>query len=130
GVALGTPLTALIPNEDNREKYYDHIAESYRPSHADYTYDIKFENRDHRGGGRASARETAARVFAGAIAKLLLRHHGVHVTAYVSQVADIVLKKSYIELDLARVDSNLVRCPDGAVAAQMLEVIEKARKEG
>lgn len=129
-VSLGTPLAALIPNEDSRSHDYDHLANAYRPSHADYTYDSKFGLRDHRGGGRSSARETAGRVFAGAVAQLLLRQHSIEVVAFVSQVGEVCLEKTYLNLDLSRRDENPVRCPDSATAERMIRAIEEVRKEG
>src|SRR5689334_22113330 len=89
GKSTGTPIAMVIENQDQRSKDYSHIAETFRPSHADFTYDAKYGNRDYRGGGRSSARETAARVAAGAIAKLLLRSYNVEINAFVSQVGDL-----------------------------------------
>ena len=128
GKATGTPLMILIPNEDQRSKDYSHIADRYRPSHADYTYQIKYGLRDYRGGGRSSARETAARVAAGAIAKLFLREKNIAIDAYVSQVGGLRLEKSYRELDLARAEDNIVRCPDPATAERMITLIDETRK--
>ncbi len=128
--STGTPLTMLIPNEDQRSKDYDHIKASYRPSHADYTYDQKYGFRDYRGGGRSSARETAARVAAGAIAKLFLTARGVTIEAYVSCVGGIKLDIPYKELDLKLAEENIVRCPDPATAERMIELIDQIRKEG
>ena len=128
GKATGTPLMILIPNEDQRSKDYSHIADSYRPSHADYTYQIKYGLRDYRGGGRSSARETAARVAAGAIAKLFLRHKHITVNAYVSQVGTLRLEKSYRALDLSKTENNIVRCPDPDMAERMIELIDETRK--
>lgn len=130
GVTTGTPIAMVIRNEDQRSKDYSHIAAQYRPSHADYTYQVKYGVRDYRGGGRSSARETAARVAAGALAKLLLLQLGVRIQAYVSQVGNIKLSKSYKELDLAETEKNAVRCPDPAVAQQMFEYIDGIRKNG
>lgn len=130
GKATGTPIALLIHNHDHRPTDYDHIANVYRPSHADFTYDQKFGFRDHRGGGRSSARETAARVAAGAIAKLLLQSIGVNIAAYVSQVGHISLNKPWTELDLAARESNPIRCPDTDCAAQMHQLIKTIRKEG
>ena len=129
GKATGTPLMILIPNEDQRSKDYSHIADRYRPSHADYTYQIKYGLRDYRGGGRSSARETAARVAAGAIAKLFLRHHHMSINAYVSQVGSLRLEKSYRELDFARTEDNIVRCPDPETAERMISLIDETRKK-
>jgi chorismate synthase len=130
GVTQGTPISILIRNTDQRSKDYSHIKEVYRPSHADYTYDAKYGTRDYRGGGRSSARETAARVAAGAIAKLFLAQNGIQIFAYVSKVGKLTLDKSYQELDLSAIDDNIVRCPDAAMAAQMIELIQQIKKEG
>ncbi|MBS9523673.1 chorismate synthase [Litoribacter alkaliphilus] len=129
GKSTGTPISMLIRNQDQKSKDYSHIAESFRPSHADFTYQAKYGLRDYRGGGRSSARETAARVAAGAIAKLLLKHYGVQINAYVSQVGEIKLDKPYQQLDLSQTDSNIVRCPDAALAEQMIGYIDLIRKE-
>lgn len=130
GLSLGTPIALFIPNEDQRPQDYDHIAQAYRPGHADYTWQAKYGLRDYRGGGRSSARETAARVAAGAVAKLLLRTWGVQVQAWVSQVGDLVLDKPYTELDLSQTESNEVRCPDPELAARMIDLIRAVRKDG
>ncbi len=128
GKATGTPLTLLIPNEDQRSKDYSHIADKYRPSHADFTYQEKYGIRDYRGGGRSSARETAARVAAGAVAKLFLRQQQINITAYVSQVGTLKLDKDYQSMDLSVAEQNIVRCPDPTVAEQMIEYIDQTRK--
>lgn len=130
GKTTGTPISILIRNEDQRSKDYSHISEQYRPSHADFTYQVKYGVRDYRGGGRSSARETAARVAAGALAKLLLRHLGVSIQAYVSQVGKLKLNQSYQELDLSQTEMNAVRCPDPVVAQEMFEFIDETRKKG
>ena len=133
GKSTGTPIAMLIPNEDQRSKDYSHNTDVYRPSHADYTYDAKYGIRDHRGGGRSSARETAARVAAGAIAKLLLRHHGIEVFAHVSAVGKIQapnLQSDDIAELLAVREDNIVRCADPATAHQMIEFIDGIRKDG
>ena len=130
GKTIGTPISLLIRNADARSKDYSHIADKYRPSHADFTWQKKFGRRDYRGGGRSSARETAARVAAGAIAKLLLRENGIEVCAYVSRVGNIEVEKSYQELDLSQVETTPVRCPDLEVAQKMTELILQIRKEG
>ncbi|WP_020606768.1 chorismate synthase [Spirosoma spitsbergense] len=130
GQTQGTPIALLIRNTDQRSKDYGHIAEQFRPSHADYTYQTKYGSRDYRGGGRSSARETAARVAAGAIAKLLLQQQGVQINAYVSQVGKLKLEKSYAELNLALAEENAVRCPDPAMAEQMFQYIDETRKRG
>jgi chorismate synthase len=130
GKSTGTPLAMLIPNDDQRSQDYGHIADKYRPSHADFTYQEKYGIRDYRGGGRSSARETAARVAAGAVAKLLLAESGVRIQAYVSQVGDLILQKNGEELDLSLTESNDVRCPDPEMATQMIELIKAVRKDG
>lgn len=130
GKSTGTPIAMVIYNADARSKDYSHIADKFRPSHADFTYQAKYGIRDYRGGGRSSARETAARVAAGAVAKLLLRAKGVAITAYVSQVGNMALGKSYLELDLAEAEKNIVRCPDPEMAEQMIEYIKSVRKDG
>jgi chorismate synthase len=122
----GTPIALIIENQDQRSKDYGHIAETFRPSHADYTYEVKYGHRDYRGGGRSSARETAARVAAGAIAKLLLKESGADVTAFVSKVGDITAPH-YTQLDLSQTETNIVRCPDPDTAARMIDLIEQVR---
>jgi chorismate synthase len=130
GRTQGTPITLVVWNEDQRSKDYSHIADKYRPSHADYTWQTKYGTRDYRGGGRSSARETLARVAAGTVAKLFLTHVGMQITAYVSQVGALKLNKSYQELDLseAAIESNIVRCPDAVIAEQMIALIDETRK--
>jgi chorismate synthase len=130
GKTTGAPLTAILMNEDQRSKDYNHLAAAYRPSHADYTTQTKYGIRDHRGGGRSSARETAARVVGGSVAKLLLRKFGIEVAAYVSQVGSLALGKSPTELDLTRTEDNIVRCPDAEMAAAMIALIEKVKADG
>src|SRR5690554_3579944 len=112
GRTTGTSIGFIVPNENQRSKDYAHIEDVYRPSHADYTYAQKYGIRDSRGGGRSSARETANWVVAGAVAKQVLKD--IKISAYVSSVGEIELKKSYQELDLTQVESNMVRCPDAA----------------
>jgi len=128
GNATGTPLTIVIANKDARSKDYSHIADKYRPSHADFTYQSKYGIRDYRGGGRSSARETAARVAAGSIAKQFLRTKGVSVQAYVSQVGKIKLEVDHTQLDLIAGEDNLVRCPEPKVAQDMIDLIDQTRK--
>ena len=129
GITTGTPIGMLIRNKDQKSKDYTHIADKFRPSHADYTYDAKYGERDYRGGGRSSARETAARVAAGAVAKLFLKQQGIECFAYVSQVGDLSLDKLHTALDLTKIDDNAVRCPDPEVAQQMFDYIDQVRKE-
>ena len=126
----GTPIAMMIWNEDQRSKDYSHIAQQFRPSHADFTYQTKYGVRDYRGGGRSSARETAARVAAGALAKLVLKDLGVDVQAYVSQVGKLKLAKEYYELDLSLTDTNAVRCPYSEMAQTMFDYIDDIRKQG
>lgn len=130
GITTGTPLTALIKNEDAREKDYDHLSEKFRPSHADFTYDQKYGHRDHRGGGRSSARETAARVVAGGVAQQILLEKKISIRAYVSQVGPLKLTGDYSKLDFSLIDKNIVRCPDAKLAQEMITLIEKTKKEG
>lgn len=128
GKTTGTPIGFAIHNTNQKSHDYTHIKDSYRPSHADYTYDQKYGFRDYRGGGRSSARETASRVVAGAIAKQFLKN--IKINAYVSQVGELKLDKKYTELDLSITESNPVRCPDSATASKMEEYIKKIKKEG
>lgn len=128
GVTTGTPISILIRNKDQKSKDYSHIADKFRPSHADYTFHAKYGVRDYRGGGRSSARETVARVAAGAIAKLLLKHYGISTDAFVSQVGSLQLEKGYQELDLNKTEDNIVRCPDTETAERMIELIDQTRK--
>ncbi|MBQ4914977.1 chorismate synthase [Maribacter sp. MMG018] len=128
GKTTGTPIGFAIHNTNQKSKDYGHIKDSYRPSHADYVYDKKYGFRDYRGGGRSSARETASRVVAGAIAKQFLQD--VEIVAYVSQVGDLQLQKSYSELDLSAAENNAVRCPDAEMAAKMESYIKEIKKQG
>jgi len=130
GVSLGTPIAMLIRNADARSKDYEGVAQAYRPSHADYTYDAKYGVRAVAGGGRASARETAGRVAGGAIAQALLARSGVEIVAWVDEVAGITATVDGATVTRAQVDTNDVRCPDAAVAAKLIERIEAARKDG
>lgn len=130
GKSTGAPIAMVVFNADARSKDYSHIADKFRPSHADYTYQAKYGWRDYRGGGRSSARETAARVAGGAIAKLFLQSLGISVRAYVSQVGGIVLTQPYQQLDLSLVESNEVRCPDPETAEAMIALIREVRKAG
>lgn len=129
GKTTGTPIGIVVNNSDQKSKDYSHISDKFRPSHADFTYFTKYGIRDYRGGGRSSARETAARVAAGAIAKQLLEAKGISVQAYVSQVGNLKLEKSYQELDLDKAEENIIRCPDPATAEKMIELIDGVRKD-
>jgi chorismate synthase len=128
GKTTGTPIGFIIRNTNQKSNDYSHIKDSYRPSHADFVYDQKYGFRDYRGGGRSSARETASRVVAGAIAKQFLK--GIKISAYVSQVGALKLNKAYQEMDLSRAETNPVRCPDPEMAGRMEEYIKEVRKEG
>ena len=128
GKSTGTPIAIVIYNEDQKSKDYSHISNKFRPSHADYTYHEKYGVRDYRGGGRSSARETAARVAAGAVAKLFLKQLGVQINAYVSQAGNIKLEKPYTELNFSKTENNIVRCPDQQIANEMIGLIDHVRK--
>lgn len=128
GRTTGTPIGFIIENTNQKSKDYSHIKDVYRPSHADYVYDQKYGHRDYRGGGRSSARETACRVVAGAVAKQILNK--VKIDAFVSSVGDIFLNKPYQDLDLQMTERNIVRCPDEDTAKKMIDRIQQIRKEG
>ena len=132
GRTTGTPIAIAIENRDQRSRDYDEIREKYRPGHADFTFDAKFGFRDYRGGGRSSARETAVRVAAGAVAKKLLRvQYGIAIVGYVKQIGDVVAEiPDPASVTLDEVESNIVRCPDAAAAGRMIELIERVRREG
>ncbi len=130
GTTTGTPIGFTIANSDNRSADYEAMRHTFRPSHADYTYTAKYGLRDHRGGGRSSARETAARVAAGAIASQVLAQAGIHVYAYTSQVGHIALPAGYSHYDPALIDSNPVRCPDPDTALRMQALIERVKSAG
>ena len=130
GKTTGAPLTAFFKNEDSRSQDYNELVNKYRPSHGDFTYDAKYGHRDHRGGGRSSARETVARVFAGAVAQLLLRPAGLSFNAYVSQIGKIKLQKSWDQVDFKKTWENPVHCPDSETASMMKAEIEKVRDDG
>ena len=130
GRTTGTPIAFEIINNDAKRKDYSHLINVYRPSHADYTYQQKYGIRDYKGGGRSSARETIARVVAGAIAKQILKSLNITISAYVQSVGNITLNKHYKELDFNEIESNPVRCPDKATATKMEEYIHLVRKQG
>ncbi len=130
GKSTGAPIAIIIANSDAQSKDYDHNVKVYRPSHADYTYQEKYGHRDHRGGGRTSARITAGWVAAGAIAKQVLAHKNINVQAYVSQAGTVKLEIPYTALDLSKTESNIVRCPDETIANEMISLIEKTKKAG
>lgn len=130
GKTTGTPIGFVIWNSNQHSSDYDNLKEIYRPSHADYTYQQKYGIRDHRGGGRSSARETIARCVAGALAKLALKKLNVEITAYTSQVGGIKLDKFYTEYDLSTIESTPVRCPDAVKAEEMIQLIQEVKSKG
>ena len=130
GVTTGTPIGFVVENEDHHSNDYSNIRDVFRPSHADYTYTSKYGIRDYRGGGRSSARETIARVVAGALAMQALGQICVTVTAYTSQVGNIALDNDYRHYDLSAIESNDVRCPDADAAARMHELIRQVQADG
>lgn len=130
GKTLGTPIGFIVENENQHSSDYDNIKDAFRPSHADFTYSEKYGIRDYRGGGRSSARETIARVVAGAFAKQALKQTGIGIYAYTSQVGSIRLDSNYKKYNPALIESNPVRCPDTETAEKMYALIESVRKEG
>lgn len=130
GKTTGTPIGFVVWNNNQHSSDYDSLKEIYRPSHADYTYQQKYGIRDHRGGGRSSARETIARCVGGAIAKLALKQLNINVTAYTSQVGHIALDKKYTDYDLSLIESNPVRCPDLLKAEEMINLISEVKSKG
>lgn len=130
GVSTGCPIGFAVWNTNQHSNDYDNMKDVYRPSHADYTYTQKYGIRDHRGGGRSSARETIARVVAGALAKLALRQLGISITAFTSQVGPFKLDKDYTAYDLTSIENNPVRCPDQDLARQMADYIFRIKGEG
>ena len=128
GKTTGTPIGFSIPNTNQKSDDYSHIKNTYRPSHADYVYEKKYGIRDYRGGGRSSARETASRVVAGAVAKQVIKD--IKITAFVSSVGSIFVQKPYQDLDFSLIESNAVRCPDLATAEKMEEHIKEIKKQG
>lgn len=130
GITTGTPIGFVIENEDQKSKDYSHLKDAYRPSHADFTYEEKFGHRDHKGGGRSSARETACRIVAGAIAKQILSKQNISINAFVKQVGEIKLEKTFDQLDLSKTEESIVRCPDTAISEKMIAYIEEIKKQG
>ena len=128
GKTTGTPIGFIIPNTNQKSDDYSHIKDSYRPSHADYVYEKKYGIRDYRGGGRSSARETASRVVAGAIAKQAIPE--IKISAFVSSVGEIFIDKMYQELDFSLTETNAVRCPDPVSAQKMEDYIKEIKKQG
>lgn len=130
GRSTGCPIGFLVRNENQHSSDYDNLRDTFRPSHADYAYHCKYGIRDHRGGGRSSARETIARCVGGAFAKMALRQLGITVAAYTSQVGDIALEGDYHRYDLSLTESNAVRCPDAAKAEEMARLIAEVKASG
>jgi len=130
GRSTGCPIGFIVRNQNQHSQDYENLRPLFRPSHADFTYDYKYGTRDHRGGGRSSARITISRVVAGALAKLVLRQQGITIHAYTSQVGTIALERDYHLYDLSQTETNAVRCPDAEKAAQMASLIEQVKSEG
>ena len=131
GKTTGTPIGFIIPNEDQKTKDYTHLKDAFRPSHADFTYEAKYGHRDHTGGGRSSARETASRVVAGAFAKQFLAQQGIQIRAFVDQVGKIKLSEKEIDnADFSIIEENLVRCPNIKKASEMEQLIQDTKKYG
>ena len=130
GVSTGCPIGFCVWNTNQHSGDYDNMKDVFRPSHADYTYTQKYGIRDHRGGGRSSARETISRVVAGALAKLALKQLGIRITAFTSQVGPYLLDKDYTHYDLSTIENNPVRCPDPEMAQQMADYIYRIKGEG
>ena len=130
GVTTGTSIGFIIENENQHSADYGNIKDAFRPSHADYTYTTKYGLRDYRGGGRSSARETAARVVAGAFARQALAQLGIDLYAYTSQVGEIALSRDYRLYSRDAIDTNAVRCPDATKAAEMEQLIKQVKGEG
>ena len=131
GKTTGAPIAFVIRNKDQHSEHYDRTKELFRPSHGDYTYYVKYGNTvDYRGSGRYSARETAVRVVAGAIAQLVLSKYGIRIRAYVSQIGNLGVDSPYTELDLEHIDDNPVRCPDPALAEKMYDLVRRVKAEG
>lgn len=130
GRSTGCPIGFIVRNENQHSSDYDNLRNLFRPSHADFTYQQKYGVRDHRGGGRSSARETISRVVGGAFAKLALLQWGIQVTAYTSQVGAIALEHPYTAYDFSEIEKNPVRCPDPAKAEEMAALIQQVKGEG
>ena len=130
GRSTGCPIGFIVRNTNQHSSDYDNMRQVFRPSHADFTYYYKYGTRDHRGGGRSSARVTISRCVAGALAKLVLRHVGIQITAYTSQVGPIALDRDYTRYDLSLAENNAVRCPDAEKASEMIRLIETVKADG
>ncbi len=130
GKSLGTPIGFLIRNKDSKTEDYDHLKNTYRPSHADLTWQMKYEHRDYRGGGRSSARETVSRVVAGAFANLILKEQNINVYSYVHSIGNVETKYHYSELNMESIEDSVIFCPDKSAEADMLKLIEETKLEG
>jgi chorismate synthase len=130
GKTTGAPIAFIVRNKDTKSADYDHLKDTFRPSHADYTWQQKFGIRDHRGGGRSSARETISRVVAGAVAKLYLRSSGIGIIAFVSAIGELELESDTLRFDSSEVEKSQVRCPDPRLSGEMEELIRKTKEEG
>ncbi len=130
GVSTGQPIGFIVRNQNQHSNDYDNMRQLFRPSHADFTYTTKYGLRDHRGGGRSSARETISRVVGGALAKMALRQLGISVQAYTQQVGDVALEGTYQDYDLALTETNAVRCPHAATAGRMARLIKEVKADG
>jgi chorismate synthase len=130
GKTTGTPIGFIVRNQNQKSSDYDALKDVYRPSHADFTYQNKYGIRDHRGGGRSSARETVARVVGGAVAKIVLQKYGIKITAYTSQVGPFRVEQSYVDLNLTNIDATPIRCPDRVLAEKMIQYIQQMKEEG
>ncbi len=130
GKTTGMPITLAVFNHDAKSKDYSHIKDAFRPSHADFTYHAKYGHRDYRGGGRSSARETLARVAAGALVAQWLAPKGISIQAYVNQIGHIAVSQPYTNLDLTLTEKNIVRCPDPSLAQKMIHLVKETKKKG
>lgn len=130
GTSLGTPIGFVVWNKDHHSADYGHIKDTFRPSHADFTFQEKYGIRDYRGGGRASARETVSRVVAGAFAKILLKELGVEINSFVKSIGGVEVQQPYTELKLSKTEESPVRCPDRLTSEKMIQLIEKTGAEG
>jgi len=130
GTSLGSPIAFVVWNRDQNPADYKHLKDTFRPSHADFTYESKYGIRDYRGGGRASARETVSRVVGGSFAKMILSHYRIEIIAFVKQVSTLKTEKSYQKLDLSKIEESLVRCPDREVSDKIIELIQSTREKG
>jgi len=130
GKSLGTPIGFLVRNKDSKSEDYNHLKNVYRPSHADFTWQLKYHHRDHRGGGRSSARETVSRVVGGALANLILKKHDIRIYSYVHSIGSVETRLNYSELDLETTENSILFCPDKSAETEMIDLIERTKSEG